>query len=253
MRQLLPHPAEVEPAQAYGVERPRPDHRPWVAGLMVTTADGAAAVSGRSGLVGGEGDALVFRAVRAVADAIIVGAGTVRAEGYGPVRLAPSVEAQRRARGQTPTPPLVVVSARLDLDPTHRLFAEADASTPPPVLAHPPSAPLEARRRLEGVAELVELTGDAHGGVDATALVTELGRRGLTVVVAEGGPTLNGTLLAADVVDELCLTLDPMVVGGDAPRLAHHPSPSVPRAWRPAHLLEHDGVLFWRLLRERAR
>lgn len=249
MRQLLPHPAEVDPDRAYAAARPRPAGRPWVAALMAASADGAAAVDGRSAALGGAGDGMVFRAVRAVADAVLVGAGTVRDEDYGPVRVAAARREGREARGQAPHPRLVIVSGRLDLEPGARLFAEADGATPPPLVVHPSSAPVEARRRLDGVAELVEVgTGP---GVDPSALLDELGRRDLATVVCEGGPSLNGALLAADLLDELCLTLDPAVVGGTSPRIAHGPGPAVARAWRPAHLLEHEAVLFWRLLRDR--
>lgn len=251
MRQLLPHPGEIDPAEAYAAIRPRPAGRPWVAALMAASADGAATVGGRSGPLGGEGDRAVFRAVRAVADAIVVGAGTVRDEDYGPVRSPEHTAARRVAAGQEPHPRLVVVSGRLHLNPGQRLFAETDGTTPPPLVVHPPSTPAEARRRIEAVAELVELPAAVGRGVDPHALVAELGRRHLGVVVVEGGPSLNGVLVAADVVDELCLTLDPMVVGGSAPRIAHAPGEPEARRWTTAHLMEQDGVLFWRLVRDR--
>jgi riboflavin biosynthesis pyrimidine reductase len=251
VRQVLPEPGEVDLASAYAVARPAPPGRPWAVALMASSADGAAAVDGVSGALGGDGDRLVFRAVRATADAVVVGAGTVRDERYGPVRTHPDHAAARSARGQAAHPRLVVVSGRLDLDPAARLFAEADGTTLPPLVAHPPSSPPEARRRLAEVAELLEVPASPGGGVDPAALWAELGHRGVRVAVVEGGPTLNGALLAADVLDELCLTLDPMVVGGASPRIAHRDGPATPRRWQPAHLLEHDGVLFWRLVRDR--
>jgi len=251
VRQLLPRPAVVDPLDAYAVPRPRPGGRPWVAGLMASSADGAAAVDGRSGALGGDGDRLVFRAVRALADAVLVGAGTVRDEAYGPARTIEDHRATRTARGQAPHPRLVVVSGRLDLDPGLRLFAEADGTTPPPLVVHPPTAPARARRLLDGRAELVEVAAGPGGGVDPHAVLGVLDGLGLDVVVCEGGPSLNGTLLEADLLDELCLTLDPRVVGGASPRIAHGPAPAIARDWHPAHLLEHDGVLFWRLLRRR--
>lgn len=253
MRQLLPHSpdGEVDPVLAYAVDRPRLDGRPWVASLMVASSDGAAAIAGRSGSLGGAGDLAVFRAVRAVADALVVGAGTVRAEDYGPARTPQEGRADRADRGQTPHPQLVVVSGRLDLDPGQRLFTEADGTTPTPLVVHPPSASVPARRRLDRVAELVEVDGAADGGVDPHALLALLGDRGIDLVVCEGGPSLNGTLLAADLLDEMCLTIDPDMVGGVAPRIVASPGPGELSSWHPAHLLEQDGVLFWRLLRDR--
>lgn len=252
MRQLLPHPIEdVDVLAAYGVDRAPPTGRPHVVALMASTADGAAAVDDRSGAIGGAGDRDVFRAVRAVADAVVVGAGTVTAERYGPIRTPEDLVAVRTARGQAPHPQAVVVSGRLSLGPELRLFAEADDATPRPLVVHAPTAPGTARAALASVADLVEVPAGAGGGVDPDALLAELHRRGHRVVVLEGGPTLNGSLVAADLVDELCITLDPMVVGGHSPRIVSGEDPPVARSWRPAHLLEHDGVLFWRLLRDR--
>ncbi|WCO65343.1 dihydrofolate reductase family protein [Iamia majanohamensis] len=255
MRQLLPHPTDdVDPLPTYAVDRPRPAGRPWVASLFASSADGAAAVGGRSGPLGGAGDLQVFRAVRAVADVVVAGAGTVRTERYGPVRAVEAAADARAARGQARHPRLVVVTRSLALDPDQRLFTEADGTTEAPLVVHPPGAPLAARRRLQGVAELVEVGAGPDGGVAPAALLGELDRRGVDVAVCEGGPTLNGGLVADDLVDEVCLTLDPMVVGGDAPRIAPMDGvPAAPRAWHGAFLLEHDGVLFWRLLRDRSR
>ncbi len=253
MRHLLPHPGDgdVDVVSTYAVERPRPHGRPWVASLMVASSDGAAAIAGRSGTLGGAGDRAVFRAVRAGADALVVGAGTIRAEDYGPARTPEEGRAARAARGQPAHPQLVVVSGRLALDPGQRLFTEADDTTPTPLVVHPPSAPVAARRRLDGVAELVEVEGAADGGVDPHALLAVLDERGVGLAVCEGGPSLNGTLLAADLLDEMCLTIDPDMVGGVAPRIVASPGPGELSSWRPAHLLEQDGVLFWRLLRDR--
>lgn len=251
MRQLLPHPTDgVDVDRLYAVDRPTIAGRPWVVGLMASTADGAAVVEGLSGAIGGPGDRDVFRAVRAIADAVVVGSGTATAERYGPVRTPPEVVPTRLARGQEPHPQAVLVSGRLSLAPDLRLFAEADGSTPRPLVVHAPTAPADRRRALAPVADLVEVPAGA-GGVDPDALLGELGRRGHRVVVLEGGPTLNGALVAADRVDELCLTLDPMVVGGRSPRIVAGDGAAVARAWHPAHLLEHDGTLFWRLLRDR--
>ena len=251
MRQLLPDPTDgADVGELYAGDRPTIAGRPWVVGLMAATADGAAVVEGRSGAIGGPGDRDVFRAVRAIADAVLVGSGTVAAERYGPVRTPSDLVSTRLARGQQPHPRAVVVSGRLSLDPGLRLFAEADATTPRPLVVHAPTAPADRRAGLTPVADLVEVPAGT-AGVDPGALLDELDRRGLRVVVLEGGPTLNGALVAADLVDELCLTLDPMVVGGRSPRIVAGADPATARAWRPAHLLEHDGALFWRLLRDR--
>ncbi|HSP02545.1 MAG TPA: dihydrofolate reductase family protein, partial [Acidimicrobiales bacterium] len=118
MRQLLPVPGDVDPIAAYlAAPRPAPAARPWVALSMVTSLDGATAVGGRSGPLGGEPDRAVFRAVRAIADVVLVAAGTARTERYGPVRLSAPTAAARAEAGRSADPPrLVVVSGSLDLD-----------------------------------------------------------------------------------------------------------------------------------------
>lgn len=247
MRQLLPHPAdEVDVAAAYAVDRPAVADRPWVAALMVSTADGAATVDGLSGALGGEGDREVFAAVRAVADAVVVGAGTVTAEGYGPVRLSDEAVAARRARGQADDPQLVVVSGRLSLDPWHAVL-----DGPRVVVVHGPDAAPERVAALGERADLVAAPAGADGGVDPAAVLAAVHDRGHRVAVVEGGPTLLGACVDADLVDEVCLTLDPRVVGGGAPRIVASDGDGHARAWRTAHLLEHGDALFWRLLRDR--
>jgi 5-amino-6-(5-phosphoribosylamino)uracil reductase len=119
------------------------------------------------------------------------------------------------------------------------------------LIIHPSTAPVSAREQLEGVADLREVPAADGGGVAADELLAALDLRGIDVAVIEGGPTLNSSIVAADLLDEMCLTIDPMIVGGAAPRIVEDAGPTVARAWRTAHLLEHDGVLFWRLVRDR--
>lgn len=216
VRQLLPHPLdEVDPDRAHeAAARPAPDGRPWVLLNMVASIDGATAVDGRSGALGGPADRTVFRSLRAIADVILVAAGTVRAEGYGPPKTPEALRARRAARGQTPYPRIVVVSRSLDLDPGAPLFAEAPE---PPLVLTGADAPAARREALAGVAE-VAIAG--RHGVDLRTACTILGDLGHRVALCEGGPTLNGQLLDADLVDEVDLTVAPLLVGGDALRLA---------------------------------
>ena len=153
----------------------------------------------------------MFRALRGVADVILVGAGTARAEDYGPVRLDPSVQARRRDEGRTPIPRLAVVSGRLDLDPGARLFSA------PGVIVITASGSDEAkRRRLAEVAEILVTPGDR---VDLRFALARLREEGHRVVLTEGGPTINGQLAAAGLLDELCLTVAGMLAGGDSRRI----------------------------------
>jgi len=247
MRQLLPEPGDVDPLEAYlAAPRPAPAGRPWVAMSMVSSLDGATAVGGRSGPLGGEPDREVFRAVRAVADVVLAAAGTVRVEGYGPARLAERSRRARVAGGRSPEPPrLAVVSASLDLD----LSRAADGPVRPLVLTTEDADP--ARRTA--IEQVAEVRAHGRGRVDLPAALAGLAADGVGVVVCEGGPSLNAALVEADLVDEWCVTLAPVVVGGDSHRVVHGAAEVLP-AGLPlelAQLLEGDGVLLGRWLRRR--
>ncbi|NLV54470.1 MAG: pyrimidine reductase family protein [Acidimicrobiales bacterium] len=250
MRQLLPHPVDpVDLADALADDRDATD-RPWVIALDVSSADGAATVGGRSGGLGGPADRAAFAAVRALADAVVVGAATVAIERYRPVRTAAALAAGRAGRGQPPHPAAVIVSARLSVPPDLPLLVDDDGAGPRPLIVHGADAPSDARRALAGRADLVELpTGP--GGIDLARLLRVLADRGVATAVLEGGPRLTGAFLAADLVDEAHVTLDPRLVGGDGPRVAVGPGPGDDRPWTTRALLEDDGVLFWRVRRRR--
>ncbi len=212
------------------------------AGFVVST-DGAIAADGSSRPLSCPADMAAFQALRAVSDAVVVGAGTARTEDYGPVRLRETGRAWRQEHGRPGLPRLVVVSRSLDLDPTAQCFP-ADRST---VVVTCAVAPAAARERLAEVAEVV-VAGER--AVDLAAGVAALRDLGLSRLLCEGGPTLLGDLLVAGMVDELCLTLAPVLVGG-APGLLPTALP-VPLRLRLAHLLDgEDGVLLARYEVER--
>ncbi|MEP6696720.1 MAG: pyrimidine reductase family protein [Pseudonocardiales bacterium] len=236
MRQLLRAGGEVDLFEAYS--RPGPGLRV----NFVSSADGAATIDGRSEGLSSPADKLLFRALRAMADVVVVGAGTARIEGYGPVKLSAEHQAWRTSQGMPPVPPLAVVSGSLALDPASRLFAEA--AVRPLVLTggHPA---LPAARALSVVADLII-------GNSATAWVAELAGRGLTRILCEGGPRLFGTLLTADLVDELCLTIAPLLGRRPAPGIAEQAAGAVPTRLRLLHVLEDDGFLFLRYVARRS-
>jgi riboflavin-specific deaminase-like protein len=208
----------VDAFELYAADaRPASPDRPWVMVNMVASVDGATAVAGRSGALGGEGDRRVFRAVRAVADVIVAAAATVRAEDYGPPIISEGVRTARLARGQTPVPTLAVITNTLDLDPDARLFSERSGAAPPLVITSS-LAPAHAREKLGSHAEIV-VAGDER--VDLPRALRAIAERGARTVLVEGGPSLNGQLIAAGLVDELCLTVSPLLVGGSSARIAH--------------------------------
>ncbi|MEX2328828.1 MAG: dihydrofolate reductase family protein [Nitriliruptoraceae bacterium] len=210
---------------------------------MVSSVDGAATVDGHTADLGAAADHVAFRALRDAADAILVGAGTVRLEGYGPGTVDGARRQRRRARGLDDQPRLVIVSSSLELDPEHRVFA---GPVPPIVVTHE-QAYADAPTRLTAVAELLAIGGER---VDLEEMTRVLARQGLSRVLCEGGPTLNGGLLEAGVVDELFITVAPCLVGGDAPRIVTGPGPGTPVSLELLSVHEHDGEL---LLRHRVR
>lgn len=218
---------------------PRLDH-PALRVNFIASADGAVTVDGLSGGLQGPGDKEVFDTLRMVCDALIVAAGTVRTEGYDGLRLDESGRAWRVAHGLPEFPLMVIVSGSLDLDPEQLVFA--DAPIRPIVLTHR-AAP--AASPIREVAEVIAL-GDHE--VDLAAGVRLLRERGATQLLCEGGPGLLGALIAADLVDELCLTVAPLLVGGHAGRIAHGP-PAPPRRMTLRHALTRDDMLFLRYAR----
>jgi len=183
---------------------------------FVSSLDGAVELHGRSGPLGGGADRAAFLAMRAVADVVLVGAGTVRAEGYGPVGLDEDARGRRLRRGQAEIPALAVVTARGALDPDARIFGGKRR-----VLVLTSAAAAGVNPELTRVADVV-VCGDDR--VDLRLALSALAGRGLTRVLCEGGPELTRSLLIAGVVDELCLTFSPVVagaghrgLGGDGP------------------------------------
>jgi riboflavin biosynthesis pyrimidine reductase len=209
---------------------------------FVASADGAVTVDGKSGGLGGPADKRVFDTLRTVCDALLVAAGTIRTENYDALRLDERGRAWRVARGLPDFPLMAIVSGSLDLDPEQLIFA--DAPIPPIVYTHA-GAPAARRAALAPVAEIATV-GD--GRVDLAAVVADLHRRGATQVLSEGGPSLFGALIAADLVDELCLTIAPLLAAGDAGRIAAGPA-TTPRPLVLHHAIPADDYLFLRYVR----
>ena len=238
--------ADVDPMELYpAVPRPKPVGRPWLMVNMITSADGAAAVDGASEALGNPADQAVFSAVRACADWIVAAAGTVRAERYGLPRPKEVSRRARRAAGRAERPRLAVVSASLDLDLDLPLFADQRPGDDPPVILTGCTAAPEAVERLEPVAEVVRLASERP---QPTEILAELDRRGAGVVLSEGGPSFNAQLADAGVIDELCLSIAPLIAGGLSPRIVHGSQRTAPLDMSIDHLLEASDTLFVRYL-----
>jgi riboflavin-specific deaminase-like protein len=241
---------DVDPIAVYAADRRSATARPWVMVNMITTVDGSAAgASGVSGDLGGPADKKVFSAIRAVADVIVAGSATITTEDYGPSRPSPSVTQQRLARGQAARPRLAVVTGSLRVNPEQRLFRDATPDARPIVLTTERADP-RRRRALEAVSE-VRTAGVEQ--VDWPRAIDVLhSTAGARVVLCEGGPRTNSQLVAHDLVDELCVTVAPMLLSGTGSRIIHGPGLPAPLGLTLDRVLTEDGYLFLRYVRDRA-
>ncbi|MGW3117072.1 pyrimidine reductase family protein [Streptomyces sp. NPDC001107] len=237
----------AELAAAYAYPEPTAGGRPvpWLRANMVSTLDGAAQHDGRSQPISSAADMRIFGTLRGLADVVVVGAETVRQEGYRPARARAEFAELRQAAGQPPAPAIAVVSASLDLDFSLPLFTSP--VVPTLVLTGAAAAPDRVAAAEKAGARVV-IAGDGVG-VEPARAVRALGELGYTRLLTEGGPRLLGQLVAAGVLDELCLAVSPMLTAGDAQRIAGGPSVAVPHRFVLASLLEEEGFLFTRYQR----
>lgn len=237
MDRLYPSPATD--VDAYAAYRPADPRAPLVRLNMVASVDGHITdVEGVSGTLGGEGDQQVFFALRNMADAVMAGASTVRAERYGPMRVRSSLVGRRAADGLSGPVPIVVVTRSLDLDLDAPLFTQA---VTPTIVVTTTDAPPNLVADVRAAGGVVVAAG--RGDVDLAGAI-ELLRTEHAVhhLLVEGGATLNSHLLVAGVVDELCLTVAPVLRGGPDVRRVVDRLPSA-RGLGLAQVLRHEGDL----------
>lgn len=225
MRRLLPNPGPTsirEQLESYSPGERAPEERPQVAMNFATTLDGRAAIAGTSGPIGSDADTEMLAGLRTRFDAVMIGAGTMRVERYGPMK-----------------PLAVVVSGRLDLPWDAPLFTEERG---------------EALIFTSSEAEPPETAGSVdvvrhEGAVNLREALRHLRQeRGIRALLSEGGPHLHAQLQAEGLVDDLFLTVAPKLSGGEEPRILEGPLPEtigLDLDW----LLEEDGELFARYRR----
>jgi riboflavin-specific deaminase-like protein len=239
VRRLLPNEAETTIAEQLAQldlkERAHPD-RPYLVLNFATTLDGRAAIGGRSGPIGSATDTEMLQRLRTRVDAVMIGAGTMRAERYGRIVSDPDLRAYREHTGLAHDPLGVIVSNRLELPWDATLFTDGGgrvvvftaSDQEPPETA----TPVTIVRHAEGV----ELD---------RALDWLLKERGVRSVLCEGGPTLHGRLREGGLADELFLTIAPKIAGGEGPRVLEGALPDIDQV-ELAWLLESEGELFAR-------
>jgi riboflavin biosynthesis pyrimidine reductase len=221
---------------------------PWVRANMIASADGAGSLDGRSGGLSGAADRLLFSVLRSLAEVILVGAGTARAEKYRPVKEG---EVWTELRGdRAPPPPIAVVTSGHGLDPDGPLLAGAPGTSRTIVLTTA-AAPAAWRAAVGRHADVAVAGQDA---VTAAAAISALAERGYQRILTEGGPTLLRQITVGGLLDDLCLTFSPVLEGGRAGRIMRPqrdagPEADVPARLRLAHGLEDHGYLLCRYLR----
>ncbi|MCB0906391.1 MAG: dihydrofolate reductase family protein [Nocardioidaceae bacterium] len=241
MRTLIgPTGSSMDLSAAY----PWPVGRAWTRVTMMRALDGGVAgADNRSGSISSEADREVLSASRRLADAVVIGASTMRLERYGPLRVREDAADERRALGLRPAPVLAIVSGSLDLPWDEKAFTESAVT---PIVVTTGSAPAEALEDARRRVDVVVLPGERP---TATAIVAALRDRGLTRIVCEGGPGLLRSFAEEDVVDEVAMTVSPHLVtygpgaggaGDDAP---------LPHAFELVGLIENESFLFARYIR----
>lgn len=241
LNRLLPGPAEeVVAAAAYAYPADGARH---LRANMVSSVDGAGVLEGRVGALTGPTDQRLLVTLRSLCDVLLVGAATVRAEGYGPVRVRPELKEGRQEAGQLPYPRLAVLSRTIDVDLGSRAFTEAPER---PIILTTELADAEQVRAAEDVADVL-IVGEEK--VDLRRALDTLESMGLRRMLTEGGPSVLAGLYEAHLVDELCLAVSPLVTCGDYTRVTSGPALASPQPVDLAAVYEKDEFLFLRYTR----
>ncbi|CAM01183.1 5-amino-6-(5-phosphoribosylamino)uracil reductase [Saccharopolyspora erythraea NRRL 2338] len=225
---------ELEQFYAY----PEALERPWVRVNFVSSLDGAVTIKGRSRGLSAPEDQRVLGLIRDLSDVVLVGVSTAVLEGYRGVKRT-EVRSERRSRlGLSPVPPIALVTRSCSLPVDSPLLTD---TLVPPIVLTCQAAPADRRAALADAGADVVVAGDEQ--VDLPAALAALDERGLRRIGCEGGPTLFGSLVESDLVDELCLTMSPLLAGGDAGRIAKGTGVGVPRRMRLLSALHTDESL----------
>lgn len=218
----------------------------WVRANFITSVDGGATTGGSSGAMGGPGDRFIFNLLRELADVIVVGAGTVRIEGYSGAQVGAAERQRRQARRQSEVPQLAIVTGSGHLNRDMAVFTRTEVE---PLVLTCTAAAEQTRRALSGLCEVLDCSGRDPENVDEAAMLAALGGRGMRRILTEGGPTLLDSLMQRDMLDELCLTIAPCLVGGQARRIATG-SGQLLTQMRCAHVLtDNAGYLYTRYVK----
>lgn len=239
LRRSHADPNPVEPLDLVFSDQRTAEGRPWVMLNMISSLDGGTAVDGRSSSLGDDDDKAVFTAIRAVPDVIVVGAATVAAEDYRPVTLDEERRRRRVEAGLSAIPTLAIVTGRLSIDPEAKVFSDPDHK---PLILTGTQANPSKLVTLGDAADVAILDDLSPGGI-----LRHLGAA--SVVLLEGGPTLNGQFAGAGLLDEINLTVAPTVISGSSKRIIAGDGIDPPLEMRVDRVIHGDNMLFVRYLR----
>lgn len=225
--------------------RSHDDNEPWVMLNMIASSNGLATLDGRSGKLGGDEDRELFRTLRGMADLILVGLKTVLEERYNPPKLDNEMAAFRKSSGKDRLPRVVVVSNSLEIDPGVPLFGSESYS---PILITSKSSPAKKRESLAKKYDIV-LSGEER--VDFRGAINTLTEGKGGIVLVEGGPSINKQLVAADLFDELCITVSPFHSNDASGELVTTDKSYPDGEMEVARRIEVNDFIFYRYLRKR--
>lgn len=220
--------------------------RCWVRANMIASLDGGATDDGTSGGLAGPGDRALFNRMRQEADVILVGAGTVRIENYSGAQMSLAQRMDRQSRGQAEVPPIAVITHGADFEHDAKLFTRTEV---PPLILTSRETVDDAQHRFGASADVIDASGRHTDRVDPVRVIEILKARGLHRVHTEGGPSLISLLVELDLLDELCLTIAPILVGGQARRIATGSGEAHTRMRRSHLLTDGEGYLYTRYVR----
>jgi riboflavin biosynthesis pyrimidine reductase len=221
--------------------------RCWVRANMISSLDGGATDDGKSGGLAGLGDRAIFSRMRQEADVVLVGASTVRIENYSGAQMSLAQRQERQRRGQAELPPIAVVTHGADFEHDSKIFTRTEV---PPLIMTCRDTVDDATVRFGSLAEVIDASGAHPDRVDPTLVLAILADRGLRRVLSEGGPSLISLLIEHDLLDELCVTLAPVLVGGQARRIATGSGEAHTRMRRSHLLTDDDGYLYTRYVKD---
>jgi len=221
--------------------------RCWVRANMIASLDGGATDDGKAGGLAGPGDRALFARMRQEADVVLVGASTVRIENYSGAQMSVAQRQDRQRRGQAELPPIAVVTHSAEFEHDAKIFTRTEV---PPLIMTCRDAVADARRRLGAQAEVIDASGAHTDRVDVAIVLAVFAERGLLRVLSEGGPSLISLLTEHDLLDELCVTIAPILVGGAARRIATGSGAAHTRMRRSHLISDAEGYLYTRYVKE---